>query len=77
MDYFVDLFTSSLVSYTEKLRSLDTSGTTEDLNSPVMHDAVPTKYELLPFHGRVPVALPARRSERHALVTSVLDYVDD
>ena len=38
MDYFVGLFTSSLVSYTEKLRSIE--GT-----SPVMHGAVPTQYE--------------------------------
>ena len=45
MDYFVGLFTSSLVSYTEKLRSM---------NSPVMHGAVPTQYELL-----LPFAFPA------------------
>ena len=76
MDYFVGFFTSSLVSYTEKLRSF-ISGTPEDLNSLVMHDAAPTQYELVPFHGRVPVALPARRSERHALVTSALDCLDD
>ena len=42
MDYFVGLFTSSMVSYTEKLRSLNTS----DMNSPVMHGAVPTQYGL-------------------------------
>ena len=42
MVYFVGLFTSSLVSYTDKLRSLLTS----DMNSPVMHGAVPTQYEL-------------------------------
>ena len=45
MDYFVGLFTSYLVSYTEKLRSM---------SSPVMHGAVPTQYELL-----LPFAFPA------------------
>ena len=66
MVYFVGLFTSSLVSYSEKLSSLNTSGTPEDMNSPVMHDAVPTQHELLPFHGGVPVARPApRKSLRH------------
>ena len=55
MDYLVGFFTSSLVSYTEKLRSLNAV----NMNSPVMHDAVSTQYELLPFHGGVPVAFPA------------------
>ena len=36
MDYFVGLFTSSLDSYSEKLRFLNTSGTPEDMNSPLM-----------------------------------------
>ena len=48
MDYLVGFFTSSLVSYTEKLRSLNTV----NMNSPVMHDAVSTQYELLPFLWR-------------------------
>ena len=55
MDYLVGFFTSSLVSYTEKLSSLNAV----NMNSPVMHDAVSTQYELLPFHGGVPVAFPA------------------
>ena len=55
MDYLVGFFTSSLVSYTEKLKSLNAV----NMNSPVMHDAVSTQYELLPFHRGVPVAFPA------------------
>ena len=67
-DWFIDcivgLFTSSLGSHSEKLRSLNTSdmisperaspGRNDNIlrytNSFVTHDAVPAQYELLPFH---------------------------